>query len=270
MRTARHSALLVVTLLGILQAASHVGAQEEIRLAGRRIVGGEKTDIKQHPWQVALDVKLDGQSYLCGGSIIADRWILTAAHCFKRSTKPGEVRAKAGATDYKTSGFWSDVERVVIHQDYDTKTHENDIALIKLRTRPQGRVIPLVREGQTFSPGQPFEVTGWGATSEEGDASHLLMKATVPYVDNATCNASGAYGGVIKPGMMCAGYREGGIDSCQGDSGGPLVWRTEDGPVLVGVVSWGEGCARKLKYGAYTRITSYAEWINNVIARNGS
>lgn len=270
MRTVCYPALLVVTLFGILEAGSHVSAQEEIKPAGRRIVGGEKTNILQHPWQVALNIRLDGQTAFCGGSIIADRWVLTAAHCFKRSTKSSEVRAKAGATDYMASGVWSDVERIVIHEGYDPKTQENDIALIKLRTRSRGKVIPLVNGNQSFSSGQPFEVTGWGATSESGDASHILMKANVPYVDNATCNAPDAYEGVIKPGMMCAGYREGGIDSCQGDSGGPLVWRTEDGPVLVGVVSWGEGCARKLKYGAYTRVTNYADWIKNVIARNGS
>ncbi len=77
--------------------------------------------------------------------------------------------------------------------------------------------------------------------------SETLQKAEMPLVDNA-CNRA------IKPGMMCAGYREGGIDSRQGDIGGSLVLRGKDGPVLVGVVSWGEGCARKLRYGVYARV----------------
>ena len=83
-------------------------------------------------------------------------------------------------------------------------------------------------------------------------ASENLQKAEVPLVENATCNAADAYNGEIKPGM-CAGYREGGID-LPGDSGGPLMLSGKDGPVLVGVVSWGAGCARKLRYGVYTRV----------------
>jgi secreted trypsin-like serine protease len=252
--------------MGAICGAPPIQAQEEVRPAGRRIVGGEKTDIKQHPWQVALDIKIDGVKYLCGGSLIADRWVLTAAHCFKSTTTPGDVRAKAGPTNYVVEGAWADIEKVIIHQAYDPKTHENDLALLKLRTRPRGQVIPLANTSTVLPVGQPLEVTGWGATSEAGDTSRQLLKASVPYIDNVKCNAPEAYNGIIKPGMMCAGYREGGIDSCQGDSGGPLVWRTDNGPVLVGVVSWGDGCARKLKYGVYTRVMMYAEWAGKIVA----
>ena len=113
-------------------------------------------------------------------------------------------------------------------------------------------------------------MTGWGRTKEgdEKPASEVLQKGEVPYIENATCNAKDAYDGKIKPGMMCAGYRDGGVDSCQGDSGGPLVLRGQDGPVLVGVVSWGEGCARKLRYGIYTRVTAYSDWIAKTILAN--
>lgn len=247
-------------------SASHAAAQEEIKSFGRRIVGGEPTTIDKHPWQVALNLTINGQTYLCGGSIIADRWVLTAAHCFTASTKPGDVRVKAGATNYKTEGVWYEVEKVVIHEAYNAASHEHDLALIRLRIRPKGQVIPLESSKTAIPVGQPLEVTGWGTTAESGTVANSLRKASVPYTDNTACNAPSAYNGGIKPGMMCAGYREGGIDSCQGDSGGPLVQRTEDGPVLVGVVSWGEGCARKLRYGVYTRTASYAEWIGKVIS----
>jgi secreted trypsin-like serine protease len=240
-------------------------AQEVIKPVDRRIVGGEKADIKDHPWQVALDIQISGKTYLCGGSIIADRWVLTAAHCLTESMRPREVRVKAGVTDYVHEGIWSDVKKIVVHADYNPKTHEHDLALIKLRSAPKGRVIPMATGSSNLVVGTPLEVTGWGAAAEGGDASRLLLKASVPYAGNAACNEPTAYNGEITPGMMCAGYRDGGIDSCQGDSGGPLVWHSPDGVVLVGVVSWGEGCARRLKYGVYTRVDHYRQWIEKII-----
>lgn len=261
------SFLTVMAMLGVIVQATPSAAQQEIKLPGRRIVGGEKTDIKQHPWQVALDIKIGDRNHFCGGSIIADRWVLTAAHCFKPSTKPNDVRAKADATDIMDQGVWTNADRIVIHEGYDTSTQEHDIALVRLRTAPQGRVIPLVTSSMPLPLGQPLEVTGWGTTSEGGSTSTHLLKATVPFADNAVCNAPTAYNGAVKPAMMCAGHSDGGVDACQGDSGGPLVWRAANGPVLVGVVSWGEGCARKLKYGVYTRVTSYRNWIGRVVTR---
>jgi secreted trypsin-like serine protease len=127
-------------------------------------------------------------------------------------------------------------------------------------------VIPLMPANGSLRVGQLLEVTGWGVVEENGETSGELLKARVPYVENATCNQPRSYDGAIRPGMMCAGFREGGIDSCQGDSGGPLVWRSLDGPVLVGVVSFGDGCARKLKYGVYTRVAEYRSWISEAIA----
>lgn len=257
---------VLLCLLGIGVLAESAAAQSagEIRPIGRRVVGGQPTDIKQHPWQVALDIKVGGRSYLCGGSVIAERWVLTAAHCLPSSTAPGHVRVKAGATNYATEGTWSAVERVVVHAAYDPATHEHDIALLKLVVPSQGRDIRWATSALNPSTGQPLEVTGWGATSEGGSSAVALMKAMVPVADSAACNAPDSYNGAIKPGMMCAGQKD--VDSCQGDSGGPLVWRTADGPVLVGVVSWGEGCGRQLKYGVYTRVSSYANWIAQMLA----
>lgn len=157
---------------------------------------------------------------------------------------------------------------LVIHEHYDDTTHEHDVALIKLVSETQGRVIPLADASLKIPPGQPLAVTGWGATAEGGAISQILLKGTVPYADNAACNGPIAYGGKIKSGMMCAEYRDGGADSCQGDSGGPLVCRRANkGPILVGVVPWGRGCARPLGYGVYTRVSQYKGWIERVIAQ---
>ena len=247
--------------LGLIEGAS---AQEEIKPTKRRIVGGQKTDIKNHPWQVALQVR--GQFH-CGGSIVAERWIVTAAHCFERVQRAGEWRAKGRATNYATQGVWERIERIVVHPKYNRSNYEHDIALVKLKSKANGAVIPRAQATMTVPAGQELEVTGWGATSEKDvGGSRVLQKVGVRYVDTATCNAPDAYKGQIAAGMLCAGYPEGGKDACQGDSGGPLVWKTQDGPVLVGVVSWGEGCARVQKYGVYTRVSAYRDWIDQTIA----
>lgn len=256
--------LVYAAVLASLGVSEAVVAQEKVEPPFRRkIVGGEATDIKQHPWQVALQFR---GIFFCGGSIIAQKWILTAAHCFQYSSNNTDWRAKADATDYSGNAGWLEPERVVIHEAYNAKTYDNDIALIKLKTPPPGRVIPPTSASISIPAGQPLEVTGWGAVAEKGPGSAMLLKAMVPLASAAECNAPQSYNGQISEKMMCAGYREGGVDACQGDSGGPLVWRTSDGPVLVGVVSFGDGCARKLKYGVYTRVSAYRNWIDRIIA----
>jgi secreted trypsin-like serine protease len=176
------------------------------------------------------------------------------------------VRIKAGSTTHKVGGTWAAVDKIIVHDQYNAKTNEHDLALVKLKARSAGQAIPLAQPQQALKQCELLEITGWGHTKESGVTSDTLQKALVPYVDNATCNEPNSYAGAIRSGMMCAGLREGGVDSCQGDSGGPLVLRGQDGPVLVGIVSWGDGCARKLKYGVYTRVMPYREWITRVIA----
>ena len=260
------SRVSVAAFLAVFAFNVSAAAQEEIKPPTRRIIGGEKTDIKQHPWQVALQFK---GSFFCGGSIIAPNWILTAAHCFASGAGSGDWRAKSGATDHTKTGIWDGVELIVLHADYKTFTEGDDIALIKLKSPANGQVITLAAPNETIPAAQPLEVTGWGKT-EAGVPSPDLLKTTIPYVDNAVCNEPASYNGRVSPGMICAGRREGGTDACAGDSGGPLVQRTADGPVLVGVVSWGDGCARQLKYGIYTRVSAYRDWIARVIAEHGN
>jgi secreted trypsin-like serine protease len=234
----------------------------------KRIIGGKKTDIAEHPWQVALDVSTARGHGFCGGSIIAQKWILTAAHCFDGNhgipAKP-TVRVYSGYAEYQAERDGIEAERVEIHPGYDIHTNENDIALVKLKTAPHGKIIALADPALELASREPLEVTGWGVTEEGGRLSSLLMEGKVLYIDNTTCNAPSSYNGKILPTKICAGLSEGGIDACQGDSGGPLVARKAKRAVLVGVVSEGEGCARKLFYGLYTRVSSYREWIDKIV-----
>ena len=262
----RSFALSEILLILCLAAVAGPAWTQEGCKDPRRIVGGEDTDIKDHPWQVALNIN----GALCGGAIIAQDWVLTASHCFAHYETSGSVRVKAGVTNYKSGGVWAAVEQAVLHDKYNARTHEHDLALVKLKSRPAGQRIPLALPEQRLRPCEMLEVTGWGLRQEGGTASEKLRKAAVPFVNNTTCNEKNAYNGRIRPGMMCAGFDEGGIDACQGDSGGPLVLKGPNSIVLVGVVSWGEGCARKLKYGVYTRVMPYRDWITKVIASDGN
>lgn len=262
-------ATLTVGILTTFIGLDWVGAQEIIPQGNRRVVGGEKTDIKKHAWQVALIFERPGGgAALCGGANIGDRWVLTAAHCFSPSDTTNMLRVKAGATDIIKEGRWTDIERIIVHEDYDPRTYENDIALVRLKRKPRGQIIPLATQTTKLGVGDPLEVTGWGRTSESGDTSTKLLKANVPYVSNKTCNEPASYDGRVGPGMLCAGESEGGVDACQGDSGGPLVRRSPDkGAILVGVVSFGLGCAREQKYGVYTRVSEYLDWIGDAKAK---
>jgi secreted trypsin-like serine protease len=180
-------------------------AQEEIKPFGRRIVGGEKTDIKQHPWQVALRFKC---RFFCGGSIIAQKWILTAAHCFEHSSKNVDWRAKAGATDYTSTGVWSDIERIVVHENYKPDTSENDIALIKLKAPAAGRVIPLAATSLSVPTGQLLEVTGWGAT---GTLPHATTPMPTMAASRPACCAQAFRRGAWTPARVTAAGRSCGL-----------------------------------------------------------
>uniref|UniRef100_A0A674F4A6 Transmembrane serine protease 3 n=1 Tax=Salmo trutta TaxID=8032 RepID=A0A674F4A6_SALTR len=166
------------------------------------------------------------------------------------------------------------VQKIIYHGRYRPKALDYDIALMKL-AEPltfNGLVEPicLPNFGEDFEDGTMCWISGWGATSDGGDASDSLLSARVPLISTKACSTPGVYQGYISPGMICAGYLEGGTDSCQGDSGGPLacedsVWK------LVGATSWGQGCADRNKPGVYTRVTQSLKWIHQQMeVRKGS
>lgn len=237
------------------------------------IVGGTPATIEDFPWQVIL---IDGaappevRSGLCGGSLIGYKWVLTAAHCLAGISDPSQVDIVSGSTWPK----WADqgdrvkIVKLHVHKQYNHDTLENDIALLELvRPAKKGRSIRLPQKDLVIPIGSSATVTGWGAVTSWGPMADRLLKANLPIVSNVTCNAPESYNGLVKEGMLCAGERAGGLDACQGDSGGPLVAKVNGVNTIIGIVSGGAstGCARRFKYGVYTRVSAYRDWIRETM-----
>lgn len=246
--------------------------QEQAARATSRIIGGVQTSIANNPWQVALIrsvVAEPTRSQFCGGSLIRNNWVLTAAHCVRNQIvleKPERVDVIVGSSQYAIGGQRLKVAAVHVHPNYNRDTNDSDFALLRLQSSAtMGQPIQTADANTQVNPGTDMCVTGWGATFEGGPGAINLLGAQIPIVSNEECNKPDSYNGEVTATMMCAGKRAGGLDSCQGDSGGPGSVMIGGRPTLVGVVSFGEGCARRLKYGIYSRVPAAAAWIASTI-----
>lgn len=236
-----------------------------------KIVGGALAVPGQDPWQVALVAaeRTDKNIVFCGGSLVAQNWVLTAAHCLDGGTVPSQVDVVSGTIDLDRGGRRVRVAQIFVHTGWDTQTNNNDVALLRLMETAPGMPIALVTaatEFQVIPPRTHVRVTGWGRTQQGGQTVRQLRTVDVPVVSRDDCNDRVSYNGAITANMICAGWQHGGADSCQGDSGGPLTAPTGARRLLVGVVSWGHGCAQPNKYGVYTRLAQYADWTEQCMA----
>ncbi|NXI89408.1 FA11 factor, partial [Psophia crepitans] len=232
-----------------------------------RIVGGTDSFPGEWPWQVSLHVKLSRQRHLCGGSIISNRWILTAAHCIMSLENPNIWRVYAGIL--KQSEITEDtpffkVEEIIVHPQYKYAQTGYDIALMKL-DKPMNFTdlqLPICLPSKEDANILYTDcwVIGWGYRKEKGRVEDILQKATVPLMSKEECQARYRKRRIGDK-VICAGYDEGGRDACKGDSGGPLSCRHEEVWYLVGITSWGEGCARPRQPGVYTKVADYSDWI---------
>ncbi|NWS77009.1 TMPS9 protease, partial [Crotophaga sulcirostris] len=235
-----------------------------------KIVGGTDASRGEIPWQVSLK---EDSRHFCGATIIGDRWLLSAAHCFNE-TNPEEIEAYVGATSLNGTDGTAvkvNVTRVIQHPLFNPIMLDFDVAVLELE-RPlvfnkyiQPICLPLAV--QKFPVGKKCLISGWG-NLQEGNITkpEILQKASVGIIDQKTCDF--LYNFSLTERMICAGFLEGKVDSCQGDSGGPLACEVTPGVFyLAGIVSWGIGCAQAMKPGVYSRITKFKDWILDTISQ---
>ncbi|KAM7347485.1 trypsin eta-like [Cochliomyia hominivorax] len=230
-----------------------------------KIVGGSAISIYEARYQISLRVKSReksrgfGRGHICGGSVIGQRLLLTAAHCVQNYVASDFTVVMGNANQLKKDPLQLqyNVQQIIKHKDYNSTIFTNDIALLFINGYipwdwPTVKAIPLNRNSTPV--GSLCKISGWGDMGN-GQLSVNLRGASVPIISYAQCQASYGY---IPHTMICAGYISlGDIDACQGDSGGPFVCNN----LLTGVVSWGEGCALAYRPGVYTNVSAYYDWI---------
>ncbi|ANZ09458.1 serine protease [Vibrio parahaemolyticus] len=264
---------LVAFLIGLTLPATTIAdtlkpVQNDV---STRIIGGEPANTSD--WKFIASLVRKGQptsiGHFCGGSFLGGKYVLTAAHCVE-GLNADDLDIVLGLYDQNRE---SQAQRIAVnniysHTAYNSHTTNNDIALIELEHSVDSATIELATPEvlDSVRVGDKLHVAGWGNTSTTDRVyPTVLQQVDLEYVDRATCqNLSGNYSNVSDDGI-CAGYYWGGKDSCQGDSGGPLIVDDNGINKLLGVVSWGDGCAQPNAYGVYANVAHFQHngWIDS-------
>lgn len=247
----------------LLLAALSSCALAEVPMPDGRIVGGQETTIENFPHQISLQYVLMG--HMCGGSIYKENVVITAAHCVD-GAPTSLLRIVAGTTSKSSGGVSLSVDKVYKHENYNSKTVENDIAIIitkgSFTFSEKIQPIGLPAANDEARAGSKAIVSGWGSLKEGGLSPSKLQYVEVNIVSLEECAKAYGSSNPVTESMLCAGVSGGGKDACQGDSGGPLII----GSTLVGIVSWGSGCARPDYPGVYSNVAYLRNWIDAKLA----
>ncbi|XP_018567398.1 trypsin-1-like, partial [Anoplophora glabripennis] len=254
-----------------------------------KVVGGENAEKGEFPWLVSITRR---GGHFCGGTVINNRFVLTAGHCLCSGVgqdilKPANIKitlSQHDLTNTNSDAYQMDIKTVMIHPGYICNKPKDDIAMLELEKELQWSdsvipaCLPVAANHDRYSKFDNIlaTVAGWGWTNEKnskGGRAKILQKAKVNVIETEKCRSWYKAQGKktkIQETQLCAGHEQGGIDACWADSGGPLMINTEgqnDQMVVVGVVSTGIGCARPQLPGIYTRVSEYIPWITETIRR---
>ncbi|XP_042334056.1 chymotrypsin-like elastase family member 2A [Sceloporus undulatus] len=240
-----------------------------------RVVGGNDARQNSWPWQASLQYSSSGTwRHTCGGTLIADNWVMTAAHCISSSRTYRVYLGKYNLSATETGSVAISPETIIVHPKWDSGSVSkgNDIALIKLAKAVtlSDKIQPacLPKANSILANNVACYVTGWGRLITNGPLPEILQQGQLLVVDHATCSQPSWWGSTVKTNMVCAGG-DGIISSCNGDSGGPLNCQTSGGQWEVhGVVSFGSalGCNYYRKPSVFTRVSVFNDWIEQVMA----
>ncbi|MEU1184959.1 serine protease [Streptomyces sp. NPDC005820] len=222
------------------------------------VIGGSRAAQGEFPFMVRLSMG-------CGGALYTQQIVLTAAHCVSGTGANTSITATAGVVDLQSTSGRVQVRSTYVYRAPGYNGNGKDWALIKLA---QPINLPTLKIATTtqYNTGT-FTVAGWGAATQGGAQQRYLLKATVPFVSDATCRTYSGYSGLVASDEICAGYASGGVDTCQGDSGGPMFRRDSANEwVQVGIVSWGIGCAQPNAPGVYSEVSTFASAIASAAA----
>lgn len=263
----------IVALACMGATVAPAGIATAVSVPGPRIIGGTTIDAATVPWTVALLHSSTANGFdaqFCGGTLINAEWVLTAAHCVT-ATAPSAVNVAWGISDLNAVAAVDRhaLSQIIVHPQYNATESTSDVALLRLATPVPGATTLAINTAPTFPAlSAALDTYGWGNISTTGTTYPNLLHG-VSLQDLGGPSSSGTCGlyatQYIGDHMVCSGQAGGGKDACQGDSGGPLVGTNGATKVLVGVTSWGNGCALNNYPGLWSRVSSYADWIDQQI-----